>query len=282
MDNALKYYFDYALYSEKKNDTRRLASAYIGIGWIYHLGGESSKAWDFYNKALTLSQEKRDKLNEAIALRKLAVWFMDKEEYDKSLELLTKSSEINRERQHLYNHKYNLACDYFDIGLVFSDKDDFATAKEFYHKSRRLFEKLKLKDELSDYYFNLGEICMFEKQYHKALDYYLRGLKIDQMHANKPSIASDYNMIGELYMEMGNLNDAENSFKQSVLASKEINARPELAAAYYNLGLLYKKKGHRNKTKDYFRAAQEIYWLIDMPTYQEIKKELLELDNSGI
>jgi len=281
-DDALKYYFDYALYSEKKNNKKHLSGAYIGIGWIYHLQGEYPKALDFYNKAITLSRQNQDKLNEAIALRKLAVWFMDKQDYDKSLELLTKSSEINRERQYLYDHKYNLACDYFDIGLVFSNKDDFATAKEFYHKSRRLFEKLKLKDELSDYYFNLGEIYAFEKQYQKALDCYLRGLKIDQMQENKPSIASDYNMIGELYMEMDNLDDAERFFKQSVSMSKQIDARPELAATYYNLGLLYEKKGHKNKAKDYFRAAQEIYWLIDMPTYQEIKKKLLELDNSGV
>jgi tetratricopeptide (TPR) repeat protein len=133
---------------------------------------------------------------------------------------------------------------------------------------------------LSDCYFNLGEIYVLQKQYQKALDYYLKGLEIDRRQENKPNIASDYNMIGELYMEMDNSGEAERFFKQSILVSKQINSRPELAAAYYNLGLLYEKRGHKNKAKDHFRQAQEIYALMDTPTYQEIKKKILELSST--
>jgi len=278
-ENALRYYFDYALSSEKKHDKKYLSRAYIGIAWVYHQGGEYPKAFDFYNKAIVSSKEIHDRLNEAVALRKLAVWYMDKEDYNKALELLLKSSEINRERQYIHEHRYNLACDYFDMGLVFTNKNDFTAAKEFYNKSRRLFEKLNLKNELSDYYFNLGEICIFEKQYQKALDYYTRGLRIDEFQDNKPNIASDYSMLGELYLEMDDLTKAERFFNQSILISKQINARPELASAYYNMGSLYKKKGQKNKTRDYFRLAQDIYRLMDTSDYQNIKQELLSLDN---
>jgi tetratricopeptide (TPR) repeat protein len=278
-ENAFKSYFDYALYSEKKRDNNNLASAYIEIGWFYHLGGEFSKAFDFYQKALNISAENRDRLHEATALRKLAVWYIDKKNYEQALQLLTKSSEINRERQYLYAYRYNLACDYFDLGLVFSNKDDFAGAKEFYRKSRRLFEKLKLKHQLSDYYFNLGEISLFEKEYQKALDYYAAGLKIDEAQDNKMNLASDYNMIGELYAQMDNNLEAERFFNQALAISKQINASPELASANHNLGLLYKKLGKKNKAREYLRQAQEIYRLQDSDSYQEIKKELLELDS---
>ena len=277
-ENALKYYFDYILYSEKKQDKKSLASAYSGIGWFYHLEGEYSKAFDFYNRAIALSRQAEDKLNEAVALRKLAVWHIDKRDYNLALELLVKSSQINLQRQGLFEHRYNLACDYFDIGLVFANKDDLGAAKEFYQKSRAVFEKLKLKNELSDYYFNLGEICLFEKQYQQALDYYLRGLEIDLAQNNKTNLAGDYNMIGELYLEIDNLPEAENFFARAVLASKEINRLPELACAWHNLGLLYKKKGRKNKTRDYLRQAQEIYRSIDLSSYEEIKQELFDLD----
>ena len=277
-ENALRYYFDYAMSSEKKHDKKHLSCAYIGIAWVYHQQGEYPKALDFYNKAIVLSKENHDRLNEAAALRKLAVWYTDKEDYNKALELLMKSSEINREGQQIYEHRYNLACDYFDMGLVFTNKDDFTTAKEFYNKSRRLFEKLKLKNELSDCYFNLGEICIFEKQYQKALDYYTQGLKIDESQDNKPSLASDYNMVGELYVEMDDLGKAERFFNQSISISKQINAHPELACAYYNLGLLYKKRGQKNKARDYFRQAQDIYRSMDTSDYQEIKQELINLE----
>jgi len=280
-DNALKYYFEYTLLAEKKQDLKRLASGYIEIGWFYQLEGVYPKARDFYNQALELARKHKDKLNEAIAMRKLAVWHIDKKEYDQALGLLTKSSEINRERQYLYSHRYNLACDYFDIGLLFSDQDDFKAAEEFYRKSRVIFQNLKVKNELSDCYFNLGELYLFEKQYQKALDAYLSGLKLDQAQGNKLSLASDYNMIGELYLEMDRFPEAGQAFEQAVSLAQEIRSQPELAAAYHNLGLLYKKQGKKNKAKEYLRQAQEIYSSIDPLAYQEVKNEILGLDNPG-
>jgi len=275
-EEAIKCYFDYAIASEEKKDTRNQVSAYNAIGWLYQAMGDYPKALEFYNNALAAARENKDAFGEAVALRKLGVWHLDKGDYDKSLELLTKSSEINRENQHLKCHKYNLACDYFDIGIIFANKDDYKAAKEFYGKSAKLFTKLKLDNELSDCYFNLGEMYLFEKQYQKALAYYNRGLKLDQAQANLPSLASDYDMLGELYTEMGKFDEAEKFFEESLRISRSINAPLELASASLNLGLLYKEKGYRNKSREYLRLAQEIYSRIDTPDYQEIKKLYLE------
>jgi len=165
-----------------------------------------------------------------------------------------------------------------DIHATAGEKFNIQSSQQL---GRILFEKLRLKSELSDYYFNLGEVCLFEKEYHKALDYYLMGLKIDRGQNNKMSLACDYNMIGELYVEMDNIAKAEEYFNHSVEVAKQINALPELASAYQNLGILYKKLGRKNKARDNLRQAQEIYGLIDNAKYQEIKKELLDL-SSGI
>ncbi|MDD5669127.1 MAG: tetratricopeptide repeat protein [Candidatus Omnitrophica bacterium] len=276
-DEALKYYFQFVLYCQRKNDVNLLAESYVNIGWLYHGRGEYEKAKEFYQNALSISGKHNDKLHEAAALRKLAVWYMDKGEDNRALELLTKSSEINRERINAPGHRYNLACDYFDLGLVFSNKDDYTAAREFYSKSLALFQKMKRTDELSDYYFNLGEIYLFENNYEKALQNYMKGLKIDSLQGNRPSIASDYVMIGELYFEMGNAEIAGEYFRKAESLADEIGAPVELASAYYNLGLLYKSKSAENKAREYFRLAQEIYRPMGIPDYEEVKKELSSL-----
>ncbi|MCM8796828.1 MAG: CHAT domain-containing protein [Candidatus Omnitrophica bacterium] len=276
-ETALKYYFDYARLSEKKSDRKNLSEAYLKIGWFYQLGKDYVKAADFYNRALSLAQKNQDKLHEAAALRKLAVWHIDKKDYVQALEFLTKSSAINREREYLPAYRYNLACDYFDIGLLFVNKNDFSTAKVFYEKSCRLFERLKAKNELSDCCFNLGEVYLYEKEFQKALDYYMSGLMIDQVQGNKMNLAGDYNMIGELYAEMDNTVSAEEYFKQAILSAKETDNPLEAAAAYRNLGFLYKKIHKKDKAREYLRQAQEIYYSCDRQAYEEIKKELLEL-----
>jgi tetratricopeptide (TPR) repeat protein/CHAT domain-containing protein len=277
-DEALKYYFEYVLQSQSKNDLRHLANAYVMIGWSYHQAGVYPKAQEFYLKAAELSRKNKDKLNEAVALRKLAVWHMDKEENDLALQLLTKSSEINREKQFYREYRYNLACDYFDLGLLFANKQDYNTAREFYNKSLKVFNQLNLKNEVSDYYFNLGEISVWEKEYQKALAYYLKGLKIDEAQANLPSISSDYCMLGELYVEMDNMSQAEEYFKKAISLAKPINARMEFAAASFSLGRLYKTKNQKNLAREYLRQAQEIYYSVETPDYKSAQQELLSLD----
>lgn len=270
-EDAMKTYFNYAFYSEKMNDMRNLASAYIDIGWIHQLKGDYPKALEFYDKALALAKENKDSLNEAVALRKTAVWNIDKENYDVAMSLLMKSSEINRTKQYLRMHKYNLACDYFDIGLIFANKEDYRAAREFYQKSSDIFEKLKINSELSDCYFNLGEMYLFEKQYQKTLVAYSKGLEIDKRNNNRSSLASDYDMIGELYREMGDFKEAERSFLQALEIAREIKAPLEIAASSYNLGVLYNQRGLRSKARDSLRQAQEIYRQVDTPAYQKIK-----------
>nr|MBP7217024.1 tetratricopeptide repeat protein [Candidatus Omnitrophota bacterium] len=276
--NAIRHYFDYAVLSERAHDTANLLDAYLGIGWLYHAMGNFEKAFEFYDKTLTVSKAKSAILHQAVALRKMAVWYIDQENYDKAMELLLKSSQINRERQHSLEHRYHLACDYFDIGLVFSNKDDFAAAKEFYAKSQKLFSSLRQKNELSDYYFNMGELYLFEKEYQNALGCYQKGLAIDKLHGNKPNLASGYDMLGELFVEMDDFTQAEHSFKQAIAISEAIDAPQELASAHYNLGLLYKRLNKKNRAREQLRLAQEIYSISNPASYQEVKEELLSLD----
>jgi CHAT domain-containing protein/Tfp pilus assembly protein PilF len=277
-DTAKKYYFDYLIKSEKLNNLPHLIQAYVKLGWFYQFDGQYDKAKELYDKALDLSRKSGDRQNEALALRRLAVWHIDKSDYDLALDFLTKSAAINLENPDNFESTRNLASDYFDIGLVFANKNDFAAAKDFYAKSLKIFQRLKLANELSDCYFNLGEICLFQKQYQQALDYYQQGLKLDQQHNNQVNLACGYNMIGELYLEMEDFEEAENFFNRAAELAGRINNLPESGNANYNLGLLYKMKGRKNRAKDYWRKAQEVFRRIDPERYQEIRDELLELD----
>lgn len=275
-ENALKCYFDYIRYSEKKKDLNNLASAYTGAGWMYYLFGEYAKAKEFYDRSLALSRQNHDKLNEADVMGKLAVWHMDNSENDLALELLTKSAEINRQRQHIYRHKYNLACDYFNTGLVFANKNDYLSAREFYDKSFKLFSELRMVHELSDYYFNIGEIYSFRKEYQKGIDCYNKGLAIDIKLGNKFNLPGDYNMFGELFLEMDDLSESESYFNRAIEAAKATGNSLELACSYYDLAQLYRKKGNKAKIKEYIQLASEIYTSFDQDGLRKIKEEFPE------
>lgn len=276
-ESALKYYFEYAFASEKKKDKKALASAYINIAWTYHMQGDYPKAFEFYEKGLTLSRENQDKLNEAFGLGRLAVWYMEKQDYEKALELLIKSSEINRERARIPEYRYNLACDYFDIGLLFVKKGDYKAAREFYERSAKIFSNMDRQSDISDYYCNMGEICKLEKEYVKALEYYFKSLKIDTDLERRWDMAVNYNIIGELYLEIGELAKAEDFFNKALLMRQQIKDSPGLAETYRNLGLLCKKRRQTDRAKDYLVKSLEIYKTIDTPHYKAVEEDLKDL-----
>jgi len=276
--DALGYYFDYARFSERKKDFKHLATAYIKIAWTYHMWGDYQKSEEFYQKALNLSQKHQDKLNEADAMARLAVWHIDKGDNESAFSLLMKSSEINRQRSRDPEHRFNLACDYFNIAFLYTEKDDYSAAKEFYKKSEEIFEGLGEIPELSDYYFNMGEIALFEKNYDLALEFYQKGLTLDRQLDHRFNLSSSYWMLGEFYWETGKLAEAEEYFKEAIFICQEIDNRPVLAGVYYDLGLMYKEMGENRKAKEYLSQALKLYKDIDTPDYQEVQQEYLALE----
>jgi CHAT domain-containing protein/Tfp pilus assembly protein PilF len=274
---SLKNYFDYARLSEKRADKKNLASAQIKIAWVYHMQGDYAKAREFYEQAIALSRKNKDKLNEADAISRLAVWYMDKWDYEKALLLLMKSSEINRPRQHISKYRFNLACDYFNIAYIYTDKDDYKAAKEFYDKSAKLFEGLKETAELSDYYFNMGEIASFEKKYQKAMDLYAKGMQIDLRLGHRFNLSSDYGMLADLYGQMGRIEEAKEYFQKSIELCKQIHNLPVLADSYHCLGLLYKDIGDKKKARQLLQYSMDIYKKMDTPDYQDVRQDYLSI-----
>jgi len=275
---ALQCYHELAEHCLRNGYKRGLSSAYTGIGWMHQLQGECWRAREFYNRSLALARDNGDRLNEAIVLRRMAVWQIDAGDYTAALELLMKSSELNRENQWAYRHRYNLACDYFDFGLVFVNKDDYPAAKRFYLKSLRLFERLGAEEEISDCYFNLGEVFFWEKDYQRAREFYDKGLALDVKYGNRANMAGDYNMIGEFYLGTGDDPAAERAFLLAEANAVEAGAVPELADACRYLARICRSRRQKQKAREYLRRAQAIFREINLPEYYNLREELREMD----
>ncbi|MCM8792830.1 MAG: tetratricopeptide repeat protein [Candidatus Omnitrophica bacterium] len=278
LDEALNNYFEYLRLAQKRKDRKNTASAYLKIAWTYHMQGDFSKAEDFYQKALELSIKNKDKLNEADTLSRLAVYYVDKKNFEKAFSFLIQSSQINQEKKQERSFLFNLACDYFNMGWIFSEMKDFEKAKEFYNKSKEIFMKLKEPQELSDYYFNMGEISRFEKRYQDALDYYQKGLEIDKKLSHYFNLSSDYQMLAELFWEMGKYLEAERYFQESLNLSQRIGNLPVLAEIYYDLGLFYKELNDLIRAKEYLIKAKALYAKMDLLDKEKIEKALLSLE----
>lgn len=276
-EKALEVYFEYAKRSELRNDKANLANAFINIGWIYHAKGEYKEAFEYYQKGLRLSEEIQHKLYQAKAYRQLALWHRHKGNYEEALKLLYKSTEINRDSFKEYNHRYDLACDYYNIALIFADKEDWDSAKEFYLKSKDIFESIKSFDGKAVYFSNMGEYYFYNKEFGKAEEYYRKSLAIDEKMQDKWSISVDYTLLGELYYEAEKYDDAFDQLNKSIAIKSAIDDKYGLAENFYDVGLLYKKRGDKEKAIKYFQQSFQLYKSMEIPDSSNVEHELAEL-----
>lgn len=282
-DSALKSYLEYARISEQKEDKENLANAYINIGWIYQNKGDYQNAVDFYNKGIIQSVEINDKLHEAKAYRQLAGWYTDKGEYDKALTLLLKSSKINRERISIYNHKYNLACDYQEFGILFSYKKEYSKALSYFLKSLNLFKSFgaekqvkwlteRISDKISDNYTNIGDIAFDQKDYNKALIYYTKGLEIDKLIDWQEGLAGDYRCLGKVSAVMNKNDRALTYFNESLEIFRKNKDEVGLGSVYKELGGFYFKNKEYDKSLSFLNQALLIYKKNNFPEVDEINR----------
>jgi tetratricopeptide (TPR) repeat protein len=244
------------------------------MGWFLQINGSGEKAREFYDKALELSKSIKDRRSEAMVLRKMAIWHADRARYEEALDLLVRGVSINSEYRFNSDGSENLARDYSAIGMVFMKKRDYETAGSFYERSRKIFERLGLDNDLRDCYYNLGKIYKSRGLYPRALDYYLKGLRIDLKNGCFVNLARGYIMVAGVYVEMGDLGNTEKYLKKSIALSRKINNLTDLSGASYRLGLLYKKEGKDELSEKYLSGAQEICRLITLDGYQGNHKNI--------
>jgi len=282
---ALNAYTEYARLSEKKGDLENLANALINIGWIYHSNKDYEKAYDFYNQGVVKAIEANDKLREAKAYRQIAVWYRDKGQYGNSLNLLLKSLKINKAMVTNYNHKYDLGCDYQDLGILFSNKNEYRKALGYFFKSKNIFNSIGsqiaakwVTKNISREYIKLGDISFKQNDYNKALFYYNKALKFYNLVESKPGLGIVYRCIGDVYAEYGDFDRALVSYTRSLeLFSNLKSEEVRIGEVSRKIGMLYYKKGVYAKAAEYLKQALREYENKDFPEREQIETEIREV-----
>ena len=102
---------------------------------------------------------------------------------------------------------------YYNLGRVYSDKEEHDSALEWYGKSLAIHEEYYGTDHLrtpADLYHEIGFVHLKKNDTDKALDYYFKAMAIYENIAKedngiKPSLAATYNQIGVVYGKKGDI-----------------------------------------------------------------------------
>ncbi len=105
---------------------------------------------------------------------------------------------------------------------------------------------------------NIGMIYTDDEEFPKALEYFQKSLDIAKQLKRKPDIAASHLNIGNTQVEMGNTAAAIKSLEEANTIAKELNDAKMLRNCYSQLAEVYEKAGNQAKSSEYFSLYSAI------------------------
>lgn len=219
-DVALEYYLNSEEYLNE-NDSLQKAHFHLNMGGMYWNLEDNYKALNHANTALAIYKSKNDSLGLANVYNLLGLIYVEKEEYDKADKEFKSAIKLNRglknadgaianlnnltlvpgdeDRKIGYlleairynqnnNAKWALAENYNNMAWLYTNKKDYAEAKEYLNKANTLAKELDAKGLIIDNLNYASQIALAEERYKDAYDYLMQRTKIQKEILSKDKV----------------------------------------------------------------------------------------------
>ncbi|MGC9060896.1 MAG: BREX system ATP-binding domain-containing protein, partial [Thermoplasmata archaeon] len=146
------------------------------IGWVYENRGEYTKAIEYYQKGLELSECAGDEVAMGEAYHRLGtgLWFLGN--LRKAREYLEKALEIRKK----HNLKKGIAGTYNNLAIILGDMGDIEKSLEYYGIAKKIYEEIGDLSGVSTIYNNLAGIYSLKGEDVEAMEFYKKDLEISK------------------------------------------------------------------------------------------------------
>jgi two-component system, NarL family, sensor kinase len=234
--DALTYYDKAMLLTDPKKDEFAIAKINNNIGESYRLMGEPSKALSYYFSSLATLEKLGKQKLAAMSLNNIAIVYRNQKQLEKALEYNYKSLAIKEKIQ----DKEGMAISYDNIGIIHAQQKKFKEAIENCQKSIAIREGLEDTIGLAKNYNNLSGMYIDSGNPALGLSYQLKSLAMREYIHDKRGIAMSQNNIGNAYNLMGDYKKALSYQLKALELSQQLDSKDLLLNTYESLGVVNK------------------------------------------
>lgn len=209
---------------------------------------------NYWQKCLTIFEERGDKKGQAQALHSMAYVHDTERRHQLALELYEKSLALSQET----GDRKLTALIFNSLGLAHTNLGHYEVGLDFYFKARALSEELGDKGTLNMALNNIGTRYLAQGRYAEALDYLHKSLAVLLAmgeSADRRSLAYKYQNIGLVYRRQGHLDQALAYSRKSLDLLVEVDDKFGIANLQNNIGVIYKSQGQYDEALGWFRKA---------------------------
>jgi signal transduction histidine kinase len=175
---------------------------------------------------------------------------------------LSKKSLAIAEKIHFMSGKSDA---FYNIGLAFSNQNQYAKAIDYYFKSLELEEKMKnnkklwsIANEIALTYENMDD-------FGKSLEFLLKALKYAEISNDKLGIGIQLGNIAENHYKNDQYPKALEYFSKSIAIAREIGDSEGIAYNSFYIGQINIKQNNINGSIQYVDTALTIYQKLNLP-----------------
>ena len=256
---------------------------YNNIGINYFHKGDFDSALDYYQETIAAAKTENALFDKAHAYTNIGIIAnilhgpnsVALENFNKALAIYESKSS-----------KSNIARVYQNIGMVYSDKKDWAKAIDAFENCLQIAEDIQEKQLRALTYLNLGKTYALQGTLLKAKTFSDKALKMFKKMNDILSIAEAYHVFGIIYTDEGDFERAEKFLAESIKINKEKAYKEGLAETFVSYAKLFLENGLIDQAKENYMKAVNIYQNMNINVkvkqIQSLMDELNELANSGM
>lgn len=162
--------------------------------------------------------------------------------------------------------KYNKKAEvYSQMGIVYSDINDYHSSLQYYVKAYEICETFKEKEQQANILSDIGELHLKFENYSKAFENLFLANKFYLLKPNKykERLKNNYFLIGITY---GSINKIDNSlfyFEKVLNQTRKKGNELFYGGLLNNIGAIYSKKNELTKALKYYNEALHFFYLLN-------------------
>jgi predicted ATPase/class 3 adenylate cyclase len=231
-----------------------LAAALSGAGSIARMQGDSKRAVELLERALTLWEDLGDRRGAARTLMTLGHVADRQGDMIAAAARFEEALAIGRE----VDDTALVGAALGNLGLVADQQGAYALAVARYEEALALFRQLGNRRREASVLDNLGIVARAEGRLPEATDFYEAALAVRRETGDAWGIAATLGNLGVAYHQGGDLDQARDHYERSVDGFRKLGDRRGIAHTLGNLGVVERQVGNHSQAATLLGQALEI------------------------
>lgn len=186
------------------DDKLGLADSYLGMGSVYIEKGDYPKSQEFLSKALRYAEESENKEKISQILHFTGSSYFQSGNEPAALENWERGFTIAQEA----DYQYEIAMSLFNLGNILAIQGNYRKALDNYKRADALFEELGDSVILPTIISNMGGIYGYIDNYPKAIEYLLRSIELSKERNDMAAVAWSTAIMADIYIELEDYGNA--------------------------------------------------------------------------